>query len=629
MNSTPTFMEVLINAIPPGVLSSETVILLVIAEKQEFRVWQHLATMADSGVHICEISLPSLLLPTVGTEAVTTFLDDYLRVTVDERLAVAQEKLTAQLVLVPSQPLVGLLERQLQETAPRGGVAVVRLSLPNALAPDEDPYTLSRWIDTAMEIWEKSVAVLRRVGDLMQLPDPPRYTASEMIQLFTELIQEGHSDWHVIAGREIRVRAPNGNMEVINPGRIVNEEDLLDLLFEMTRCTSYMEDIEKLYTVTSDGRRIPNFSARLPARGVNFAYTFTNDQGQILGRLRINVHLVVPIGFERRWRGLAFSARRIPQAPPDPSSLGFHPTALRLVNDIVEQRLMRGLVLIVGPTGSGKTHTLAAIIQQINQKKPVNIITIEDPVEVLYPEGRATIQQIEVGTCVESYREAGLNAKRQDPDVIAIGEIRDADTANVAVELALTGHLVIATMHAATTTYDAIPKVLEFGISRSALAQALQAVIAQRLIFSRHLTPGVASQQRRVLVMEVGRLSNRNQLREMILQSEVLDREAFYDAIDYHRSDEFSISLEESIVRLIIQQQVDPTYGLLIAEHKVRYLNLLTNLYETTRAYLQSHGFVPGRRPPEQPPAGIEKECGVFFFIRDFVENYLAARQTS
>ena len=627
------FVELLLSSLSRLRLLPDFEVQLVVAESHAAAVWRYLDEVGrspDGDVQVVEVDLPALLLASLQQEDVAVFLESYAPLTMDERVALGNGKLTARLV-AGRPPRLEFVGRQVAERAGRGASAVVEVPLGNQIVTAGAPssYTLSRWLDLGIELWEKCAAVLRRVSDLVNPSVAPRYTAAELLDLFTQLIQEGHSDWHVIAGREIRVRAANGNMEVIQPGRIVNEEDLLDLLFEMTRFTTYMQSIERLYRIHEDGRRYPDFTQRLPPEGVNFAYSFVDGNGRLLGRLRINVHLVVPIGFERKWRGLAFSARRIPHAPPDPVTLGFHPAALRLVTDIVEQRLTRGLVLIVGPTGSGKTHTMAAIVQQLNQKKPVNIISIEDPVEVIYPDGKATIQQIEIGSCVGSYKEAGLNAKRQDPDVIAIGEIRDSETALVAVELALTGHLVLATMHAATTTYDAIPKLLEFGPSRSSVAQALQAVIAQRLIFARHLGTAGEAAQRRLLVMEVARLSSRNQIREMILQEGPLDRERFYEAIDYDQSEEFSISLEESLLRLVIQQQLDVTGGLLIAEHKARYMTLLVRLYEELRKVLQERGVDVTARGGGAVSASpeVERNRQLFLSIQPFVENYLAARR--
>ncbi len=147
----------------------------------------------------------------------------------------------------------------------------------------------------------------------------------------------------------------------------------------------------------------------------------------------------------------------------------------------------QGLVVITGPTGSGKSTTLAAMIEEINRSRPVNIITIEDPIEYIYQPKMALIQQREVQTHTQSFARALRAALREDPDVILVGEMRDLETIRAALEAAETGHLVFSTLHtnSAAETIDRIinvfPEYQQQQI-RMMLADALVTVIAQRLI---------------------------------------------------------------------------------------------------------------------------------------------------
>ncbi|MDD5563156.1 MAG: PilT/PilU family type 4a pilus ATPase [Thermoanaerobaculaceae bacterium] len=146
-----------------------------------------------------------------------------------------------------------------------------------------------------------------------------------------------------------------------------------------------------------------------------------------------------------------------------------------------------GLVLITGPTGSGKSTTLAAIIQDIARNRPCHVVTIEDPIEFLFTDHMATVSQREVGTDTPAFREALRNTMRQDPDVIMVGEMRDLDTVSTVITAAETGHLVFSTLHTnnASQTIDRIIDLFppdQQGQVRSQLAQVLRAVVSMQLV---------------------------------------------------------------------------------------------------------------------------------------------------
>src|SRR5204863_4656250 len=171
-----------------------------------------------------------------------------------------------------------------------------------------------------------------------------------------------------------------------------------------------------------------------------------------------------------------------------------------------------GLVLVTGPTGSGKSTTLAAMIQHINATKPVHIVTIEDPIEVLFEDGAAAINQREVGEDCPSFLDAIRSAMRQDPDVILIGEMRDTDTVRAALQAAETGHLVLSTMHTLDAT-ETVNRVVDFFPPhqqqqvRLTLAASLRGIVCQRLVPS---VSGARVPSLEILV-NTGRVSQRIQ----------------------------------------------------------------------------------------------------------------------
>lgn len=183
----------------------------------------------------------------------------------------------------------------------------------------------------------------------------------------------------------------------------------------------------------------------------------------------------------RQSGALAAAIRIVPGAIPSLESLGLPPRVARFAD------LGSGLVLVTGPTGSGKSTTLAALIEQVNRSRPAHIVTIEDPVEYRYTPDRALIQQREVGSDTGSFATALRQALRQDPDVILIGELRDLETIRTALTAAETGHLVLATLHSADAT-SAVNRVIDVFPAdqqaqiRSQLALSLEGCISQRLL---------------------------------------------------------------------------------------------------------------------------------------------------
>ncbi len=192
-----------------------------------------------------------------------------------------------------------------------------------------------------------------------------------------------------------------------------------------------------------------------------------------LGRFRVNVF---------RQRGsMSLVIRRVLSAPENFEELGLPPVLAKLASE------PRGLVLVTGPTGSGKTTTLAAMVDHINRSRRVNILTIEDPIEVLHSDKMGIVSQREIGVDTDSFAEALKRVLRQDPDVIMIGEMRDAETVRAALKAAETGHLVLSSLHTIDAT-ETISRIVDFFPPyqqkqiRLLLAGTLRGVVSMRLL---------------------------------------------------------------------------------------------------------------------------------------------------
>lgn len=201
---------------------------------------------------------------------------------------------------------------------------------------------------------------------------------------------------------------------------------------------------------------------------VDFAYEIER-----LGRFRVNLF--------REQGGIGAVLRHVPQTILSAAELGLPQSILRF------GKLNKGLVLVTGPTGSGKTTTLAALIESINEERPVHIMTIEDPIEFSYRSKKALIRQREVGKHTNSFATALRASLREDPDIVLIGELRDAETTAIAIETAETGHLVFGTLHTNTAVSTVNRIIDQFPsekqpIIRSMLAASLKGVVTQTLV---------------------------------------------------------------------------------------------------------------------------------------------------
>jgi twitching motility protein PilT len=252
-----------------------------------------------------------------------------------------------------------------------------------------------------------------------------------------------------------------------------------------------------------------------------------------LGRFRINLH---------RERGrAAATVRALPSKIPALADLHLPAGVAALA------KVQRGLVLIGGATGSGKTTTLAALVNEINQHEARHIVTIEDPIEYEHVHGRSVVEQVEIGIDAPDFPTALRAALRQAPDVIVVGEMRDPETARIALSAAETGHLVFTTLHttdAASTVSriaDSFPQERQHSI-RAEMAMALSAMLTQMLIPKRN---GGRVPAAELLMVGYGA---RQHIRKNALQH-------LHQEITITRK-QGSFTLEESLTQLVFQQEL-------------------------------------------------------------------------
>lgn len=210
-------------------------------------------------------------------------------------------------------------------------------------------------------------------------------------------------------------------------------------------------------------------------------FGFTDSTG---GRCRANAY---------RERGtLALALRLLPSSPPMPEDLGVPPAVVKLVDK------PHGMLIVTGPTGSGKSTTLASLIARVNHTRPLHIVTLEDPIEYIHTSKISLVQQREIGTDTESFASGLRAALRQDPDVILVGEMRDPETIGIALTAAETGHMVLATLHTVDASgaidriVDSFPPHQQSQV-RVQLSAVLEGVVAQRLLARKDGTGRVAA----------------------------------------------------------------------------------------------------------------------------------------
>ncbi len=264
--------------------------------------------------------------------------------------------------------------------------------------------------------------------------------------LFKRMLELGASDLHMTSTKKPMVRM-SGDMAPMSECPELAPEQMRQVLFEITP-----EDNREEYLSDND---------------TDFAYALPG-----VGRFRCNLFTDL--------HGPAGTFRLIPDEILTVEDLGLPPSVTKFCE------LSKGLVVVTGPTGCGKSTTLAAMIDSINKERAEHIITIEDPVEFVHPQERCLINQREVGKHTQSFKRALRAALREDPDIVLVGEMRDLETVEIAIETAETGHLVFGTLHT-TTAASTIDRVIDqFPADRQSqirtmLSTSLKGVVAQTL----------------------------------------------------------------------------------------------------------------------------------------------------
>ncbi len=310
---------------------------------------------------------------------------------------------------------------------------------------------------------------------------------------------QGASDLHLASGTTpcLRIR---GDLEPIKY-REFSSEELLDMLIEISPEAKIKEFMD-----TGD---------------VDLAYELEG-----IGRFRAN--------YFRQANGVSAVFRQIPTKIMTIEQLGLPQIARRFA------MMEKGLVLVTGPTGSGKSTTLAAIVDYANKNRRDHIVTIEDPIEFKHPSINCIVNHREVGPHTKSFNAALRGALREDPDVIMVGEMRDLETVRLALEAAATGHLVFATLHtpSATKTIDRVIDIFPTDAQeqvRSTLSESLKGVIAQTLFKRIDVPSRIAALEVLVGTSAVSNLIRENkthQLSSMMQTGKRLGMQTLDDAID-------------------------------------------------------------------------------------------------
>lgn len=331
---------------------------------------------------------------------------------------------------------------------------------------------------------------------------------NDLDELLTMMSERNASDLLITAGAPPQLRV-NGFLESAGTERLDPEQT------------------HALAKTLLDGKPSEQFHT---TKSVDLSWGFDK-----ISRFRVNIY------FQRG--SVAMAVRRIPFTIPSFEELG--------LPGVVKEFALRpnGLVLITGPAGSGKSTTLAAMIDYINHNRQMHVVCIEDPIEYLHSHHRSVVEQREIGEDARSFPEALRSVFRQSPDVIMVGEMRDLETMQLVLSLAETGHLILATLHTQDSTHainrivDSFPPAQQQQIYTQ-LSLVLVGVISQQLIVRKD---GKA----RVLACEVMNVNNalRNMIREMQIQQ-------IYSVIETGRS-ESMITMNDSLVRLCEQNLID------------------------------------------------------------------------
>jgi len=347
----------------------------------------------------------------------------------------------------------------------------------------------------------------------------------DITELLKITIEKRSSDLHIIPGYHPSIRV-NGVLYPLKTYPVLTDELAKSMLLPL------LTDEKKEYLITN--------------KELDLGYNFEDS------RFRINMYFI---------RGMIAGAFRLITTKISPlEALNLPP----LLHNFTE--MQQGFILVTGPTGEGKTTTIAAIINEINTKFEKHILTIEDPIEYLYPPARSIISQREIGQDTHSWSIALKSALREDPDVVVIGEMRDYETIQAALTVAETGHLVFATLHtnSASQTIDRIvgvfPEEQQQQVKHQ-LASTIEGVISQRLIPQRN--------GGRIPAVEI--LTGIPSVKTVIREGKT----HLIDNIIQTSGELGMISIDKSLAKLVLAGKVDKDMALTYSNHPEEFISFL------------------------------------------------------
>jgi twitching motility protein PilT len=377
-------------------------------------------------------------------------------------------------------------------------------------------------------------------------------------------VESGASDVHLKVGQPPVLRH-DGDLEPAGGFPALRDGDLVAVLDRVTASSPRRREI---FDETGD---------------LDIAYS---EEG--LPRFRVN-------GFRQRG-AISFAFRLIPDSIADFAELHLPPGVGTLSQE------QRGLVLVTGATGSGKTTTLAAMLDAINESRRLHIVTIEDPIEVLHKDKSSIVNQREVGLDTESFGQALRRVLRQDPDVILIGELRDAETAQVALQAAESGHLVFSTLHTLDAA-ETIGRMVEFFPAEkqpqvvAIMAGVLRGVISQRLLpkAGGGRIPAVEVMVNNARIAELIRERRTEEISDAIAEGEFFEMQTF----------------SKALIDLVLADLVDRETAANAATNRHDFEIALEHALKSRAALRAAPDTTPpgeAEQPPAPPPPPAEPE---------------------
>ena len=332
----------------------------------------------------------------------------------------------------------------------------------------------------------------------------------EINKFFRAAVRTEAGDIHLKVGQSLKLRV-HGQLKETT-GEVITEEKMEEYVFEM------LSPNQKEFFLKNNT--------------VDFAHEIGDE-----GRFRVNIF---------RQRGvISLAARRVNTLIPPLDSLNLPP----MLKKICDER--QGLVLIVGPTGCGKTTTIASMIDYINTTRTCHILTIEDPIEYLFKDKRSIVSQREIGIDVQDFDEALKYLMRQDPDVVFVGEMRDVRTATAAMRASETGHLVFGTMYAAGAT-QAVQRLMDMfnqndrNLARQTFSLTLRAIIGQMLL------PCIKEGVKRIPAVEI--VLTNPEVKKLIAEGHEVD----LPNVIRNCQEEGMQDLTDSLCKLVKNGSIDP-----------------------------------------------------------------------